>query len=57
MKPNYKTEKVYSNYQYYTKTNFHECGVFVKLTIPFGNTKTKGAQGRNTTSSSSRLKE
>lgn len=57
MKPNYKTEKAYSNYQYYTKTNFHECGVFVKLTIPFGNTKTKGAQGRNTTSSSSRLKE
>lgn len=56
-KPTYTREKEYSNYQYYTKTDIDLSGAFIKLTIPFGNMKTKGAENRGTSSSSSRLKE
>lgn len=50
-------EKTYSNYRFHVDNKTDFTGAFVRLVIPFGNTKTKGAQGRNTTSSSSRLKE
>ena len=49
-------EKTYSNYRFHVDNKTDFTGAFVRLVIPFGNTKTKGVAGRGS-SYSSRLKE
>lgn len=49
--------KEYDYYSYRVKAKWDMYGAYVSVTIPFGNAKSKGAQDRGTSSSSSRLKE
>ena len=44
-------DKESSNYEYYTSYNLDMRQAYIAITLPFGNTKAKGASNRNTSSS------
>ena len=47
-------QKRYENYKYHTKSKSHNETAYLRVSIPFGNQKSKGAQSRNSSSSNVR---